>query len=164
MVSLPRPSPQVVLRGSTAAIAVMSAAMLAVPKHLWKFFAHGKAPWTCGRACCEKEIHDAEPDRHHKQLIRWMGVAGMALAGTVMKLTEGDDNESNQKPALQALAAFFAGRAAMCGASLAQGDEDCKGQHDNFSMMHSAVGSALAGLCLLATQDEEEKEKKKDKK
>ncbi|XRB23431.1 hypothetical protein RI054_34g132840 [Pseudoscourfieldia marina] len=163
MVSLPRPSPQVVLRGSTAAIAVMSAAMLAVPKHLWKFFAHGKAPWTDQKEMDTKCTHH-EPDRHHKQLIRWMGVAGMALAGTVMKLTEGDDNESNQKPALQALAAFFAGRAAMCGASLAQGDEDCKGQHDNSSRMHGAVTSALAGLCLLATQDEEEEEKKKDKK
>ena len=39
-----------------------------------------------------------------------------------------------------------------------------KQSHDKMSKMHGAVTSALAGLCLLATQDEEEEEKKKDKK
>ena len=63
----------------------------------------------------------------------------------------------------QALAAFFGARAAMCGANLALGQKE-SGQSDESSKVHGAVSAAVAGLCLLATQDEEEESKDEKKK
>ena len=165
MLSLPRPNPQLVLRGATAAIGGMSAMMLAVPGKLWKFHAHGKAPWADMKEEKLAEGVPAEASKNHANLIRWMGVMGLSFVGAILRLTETDDvdKDQNQKPALQALAAFFGARAAMCGANLALGQKE-SGQSDESSKVHGAVSAAVAGLCLLATQDEEEESKDEKKK
>ena len=119
-----------------------------------RLFAHGKPPWDKIEKAENADV-PVEPDRFHKQLMRWAGMMGVGMAGVVLKMTEGDveDKEGRQKDMLQALAALFGAGFAMDAIVCTQ---DPAPQSDNATALDAGMATLMGAACFLASRDEKD--------
>merc|ERR1712216_1005069 len=134
-------TPEVAIKVTTGLMVAGGGAMLAVPKRMWNLFAHGRPPWEKVEKSADPDV-PLEPDRHHKQLRRWLGFMALSMAGVVTKLTLGDDMEKNRKPMCEVLAG-------VCAAGVAMGQEN-PAQNENATIVDAAMGGTLAAMNFIA--------------
>jgi len=142
-------TPDVAIKVTTGLMVAGGGAMLAVPKRMWNLFAHGRPPWEKVEKSADPDV-PLEPDRHHKQLLRWVGFMALSMAGVVTKLTLGDDMEKNRKPMCEVLAGVCAAGVAMDGVVMSQ---ENPGQNENATIVDAAMGGTLAAMNFIASRD-----------